>query len=139
MIVIAILSTLVALAIVATVRSRVNANEAAVRSDLRTFSSANESFRAAQNPPSYAGNISTLTGSTPPYIDTTWDSVGVPPGKHGFTMAYAVAGDGSTYSMLANPIAGQAVNIYCIDHSGILYRGGGGSAAGCNGGVYVSS
>lgn len=133
MIVIAILSILATLAIAAAHRARINANEGAVKEDLRSFSSVSESFRAAQNPPVYAGNIAALTGANPPYIDATWNTVGAVPGKHGYTLTYAVTADGSTYSMLAAPLPNQAVNIYCIDHTGALYRGGGGAATGCTG------
>ena len=57
MIVVAIIGLLAAIAIPNLLRARLNANESAVKSDLRTFSSSNESFRAAQNPPVYAAAI----------------------------------------------------------------------------------
>lgn len=132
MIVVAIIGLLAAIAIPNLLRARLNANESAVKSDLRTFSSADESFRAAQNPPAYAVNVAALTGAIPPYIDASWNTAGAAPGKHGYTFAYARAGTGVTYSMSATPLANQGINAYCVDQSGVVCRGGGaGTAAGC--------
>lgn len=144
MIVVAIIGLLAAIAIPNLLRARLNANESAVKSDLRTFSSANESFRAAQNPPVYAANVAALTGAVPPYIDASWGAAGAAPGKHGYTFAYAVAGDGTTYSMLSAPLANQGINTYCVDQSGVVVgsvAGGGapaGGAGGCVGGVPIA-
>ncbi len=144
MIVVAIIGLLAAIAIPNLLRARMNANEGAMKSDLRTFSSANESFRAAQNPPAYAANIAALTGANPPYIDGSW---AVNP-KHGFNLAYAGGGaaTANTYSVLAAPaVANQtAVNTYCVDQTGVVVgsvNGAGapaGAAAGCNGGTPIS-
>ena len=49
MIVVAIIGLLAAIAIPNLLRARLNANEGAMKTDLRAFSSGNESFRAAQN------------------------------------------------------------------------------------------
>lgn len=131
MIVVAIIGLLAAIAIPNLLRARLNANEASVKSDLRTFSSSNESFRAAQNPPTYAADVAALTGAAPPYLDTSWDNAGAAPGKHGFLFTYAVAADGSTYSVSAAPQANQGVNTYCVDQSGVVSQGAAGAAAGC--------
>jgi len=132
MIVVAIIGLLAAIAIPNLLRARVNANESAVKSDLRTYSSANESFRSAQNPPVFGATVAALTGAAPPYLDTSWNAANAAPGKHGYTFAYNVAGDGSTYSMSAAPLANQGINTYCVDQSGVVCRGGGaGTAAGC--------
>lgn len=144
MIVVAIIGLLAAIAIPNLLRARLNANESAVKSDLRTFSSANESFRSAANPPVYAALVTTLTGATPPYIDTSWNAANAAPGKHGFTFAYAVAADGTSYSMLASPLTNQGINTYCVDQSGVVVgsvnavgapTGGGG---GCTGGTAIA-
>lgn len=144
MIVVAIIGLLAAIAIPNLLRARLNANEAAVKSDLRTFSSANESFRAAQNPPAYAaGTVAPLTGATPPYIDASWDTAATT-GKHGYTFTYAAAGDGTTYSMLAAPLANQGINTYCVDQDGVVVgsvAGAGaptGAADGCAGGTPIA-
>ena len=131
MIVVAIIGLLAAIAIPNLLRARLNANESAVKSDLRTFSSADESFRSAQNPPVYAAAIAALTGAVPPYIDTSWNNAGAAPGKHGYTFAYAVAANGVTYAMSATPLANQGINIFCVDQSGVVSQGAVGGAAGC--------
>lgn len=132
MIVVAIIGLLAAIAIPNLLRARLNANESAVKSDLRTVSSANESFRSAQNPPVYAANVNpALTGAVPPYLDTSWNNAGAAPGKHGYTFAYAVAGTGVTYSMSATPLANQGINTFCVDQSGVVSQGAVGTAAGC--------
>ena len=133
MIVVAIIGLLAAIAIPNLLRARLNANESSVKSGLRTFSSANESYRAGQNPPAYAPDVASLTAPAagPPYIDVSWDTANAAPGKHGYTFAYAVAGDGSTYSMSAAPLANQGVNTFCVDQSGVVSQGAVGTAAGC--------
>lgn len=131
MIVVAIIGLLAAIAIPNLLRARLNANESAVKSDLRTSSSANESFRSAQNPPAYAANIAALTGANPPYLDNSWNAANAAPGKHGYTFAYAVAANGVTYSLSATPLANQGINIFCVDQSGVVSQGAAGAAAGC--------
>lgn len=151
MIVVAIIGLLAAIAIPNLLRARLNANESAVKSDLRTFSSANESYRAAQNPPVYAPGVPNLTPPTanPPYIDTSWNTAGAAPGKHGYTFAYAVAGDGTTFSVLAAPVTAgtTGVNTYCVDQSGVVVGGPVGGlgvptaaagGAGCAGGAPIA-
>lgn len=148
MIVVAIIGLLAAIAIPNLLRARLNANESAVKSDLRTFSSANESYRAAQNPPVYApAPVTSLTGAAPPYLDTSWNTAGAAPGKHGYTFAYAVAGDGTTFSVLAAPVTAgtTGVNTYCVDQSGVVVGGpvGGctvpaGGTGGCAGGCPIA-
>lgn len=136
MIVVAIIGLLAAIAIPNLLRARMNANEGAVKLDLRTFSSANEAFRAAQNPPTYAANIAALTGAVPAYLDTSWGA----PAKHGYVFAYAA--NVNQYSLLASPqtIGQTANNSFCIDQGGVLIGPNagaqpGGAATGCVGGA----
>ena len=142
MIVVAIIGLLAAIAIPNLLRARINANEGAIKSDLRTFSGANESFRAAQNPPTYAADIATLTtppATGPSYLDASWLEGGV---KHGFTITYLVAAaPASTYSLLGAPTA-AAENTYCIDQAGVVYGPTAGVAptaatTGCAGGTAI--
>ena len=145
MIVVAIIGLLAAIAIPNLLRARMNANEGAIKSDLRTFSSAAESFRAAQNPPSYPTAITDLTGATPAYLDASWLPANQP--KHGYNFTFAAAAvPSSTYSMLAVPATAgtTAVNTYCIDQSGVIVgsvNGAGaptGAATGCTGGTAIT-
>ena len=141
MIVVAIIGLLAAIAIPNLLRARINANEGAVKSDLRTFSSACESYRAAQVPPLYPANIAALTGvaTGPSYLDSLWVEGGI---RHGFTMTYVSIPE-SSYSLLATPSSNATINTFCIDQTGVLYGSTAdgtatipaGSAAGCIGGT----
>ena len=142
MIVVAIIGLLAAIAIPNLLRARINANEGAVKSDLRTFSGAAESYRAAQPTPTYPADIAALTAvpaTGPAYLDASWVEGGV---KHGFTLTYlTVAAPSSTYSMLASPTA-AAENTYCIDQAGVVYGPTAGAAptaadTGCAGGTAI--
>jgi prepilin-type N-terminal cleavage/methylation domain-containing protein len=142
MIVVAIIGLLAGIAIPNLLRARMNANEGAVKSDLRTFSSACESFRASQNPPVYPPDIAALTGAGPVYLDTTWGEGVV---KHGFTMTYL--GADSTFGLLATPVAGAALNTLCIDNTGVIVSSTADGAEdvptmaeiGCSGGVAIGA
>ena len=145
MIVVAIIGLLAAIAIPNLLRARMNANEGAIKYDLRTFSSAAESFRAAQNPPAYPDAVTDLTDDTngPAYIDESWEN----DAKHGYTLtdAYSVAEDGSTYSLLLAPVDdNSAINTYCVDHTGNIVGGEGegdaptADATGCTGGTAIA-
>ena len=136
MIVVAIIGILVGIALPPTLRARVQSNEAATVSSLRTVSSSAESFRTTQNTPSYAVSLNAMITSTPPYLDSSWANSQ----RQGYLFAYSVAGDGSTYSIGASPqiLNISGINSFCVDHTGIIRRyaagqgGGLGDAAGCN-------
>lgn len=141
MIVVAIIGLLAAIAIPNLLRARINANENAIKSDLRTFSSATESFRAAQNPPVYPADIAALTAATPPYLDDSWTEGGT---KHGYTLTFLR--DDNTYSLLATPVANAAINTYCVDQTGVVSGSTSdgtatvptAAAAGCTGGTAIT-
>ena len=124
MIVVAIIGLLAAIAIPNLLRARMNSNDGATQSNLKAFSTAAESFRAAQNPPRYPNNIAEMTGATPPYLDTTW-STAAPVIKHGHTIVYIPGTTDANgriffYRVVANARANESSNAYCIDHSGVL-------------------
>lgn len=144
MIVVAVIGALAAIAIPNLLRARMNANEGAIKTDLRTFSTEAESFRAAQNPPAYAADLDALItpGVGPAYLDTTWFPANMP--KHGYNVAYEA--ETNTYSLLATPaVANQtAINTYCIDQTGVIVASVNGAdaptadAAGCAGGTAIT-
>lgn len=137
MIVVAIIGLLAAIAIPNLLRARMNANEGAIKSDLRAFSSANESFRAAQATPAYAASINALVTATPPYLDASWN-LAAGATKHGYTLTYAAAA--ATYGLLATAAANQAVNNYGVDQTGVVTMAPTACAAtGCTGGTPISS
>ena len=142
MIVSAIIGLLAAIAIPNLLRARINANEGAIKADLKTFAAACEGFLAAQNPPTYPADIATLVtpASGPGYIDASWNA----PTKHGFNLTYSAAT--YTYSLLAAPAAVNetAINTYCLDQTGIIVgslNGAGAptaAATGCTGGIPIT-
>jgi prepilin-type N-terminal cleavage/methylation domain-containing protein len=137
----AVIGLLAAIAIPNLLRARINANEGAIKADLKTFSEACESFRSSQNPPAYPADIATLVVPAvgPGYIDASWNN----PTKHGFNLTYAVAT--YTYSLLAAPAVANktAINTYCIDHGGVIVGSVNGADAptatetGCAGGTPI--
>ena len=71
MIVVAIVALLAAIAIPNLLRARHNSNEAAAIGAMRTFSTALESYRAAQTPTTYPGAVGLLSSANPRYLDVT--------------------------------------------------------------------
>lgn len=144
MIVVAIIGVLAAFAISYLMRARINANEGVVKSELRTFSSACESYRAAQDPPLYPANIAALTAPAtgPSYLDNSWVEG---QRKHGFIMTY-VSSPASSYSLLATPSSTASLNTFCIDQTGVMYGSTSdgtatipvGAAGGCSGGTLIT-
>lgn len=113
MIVVAIIGLIVAVAIPNILRSRSNANEGVIKSAMRTFSAANESYRAAQASPVYASAVTDLTTANPAYLDSTWTAST----KLNFTLSYT--SDGTSYSLIATPGFGLN-NYYCVDQTGVI-------------------
>ena len=131
MIVILIIGILVAIALPNFFRLRIDANEQLIRADLRSFSVANEGYRAVRNPPAYSPDIQTLINEN--YLDATWMNPG---NKHGYVFLYALAGNGVSYSVEADVLTPNVtgINYYCVDHTGVIVRGaaaGLGAAHGC--------
>ena len=119
MIVVAIIVLLAAIAIPNLLRARLNANEATAIAAMRTLSTAMESYRAAQSPPTYPSALTNLNGSTPPYIDDTLASTN----KSGYT--FTLSGSTNTFTVVGTP---QAVNVtgsrsFFVDHSGVVRVG----------------
>jgi len=121
MIVVAIIALLAAIAIPNLLRARLNANESTAIAALRTVSTACESFRAAQNPPSYPAALSDLSGATPPYIDATLGG-GT---KSGYTFTYNTQTDANQYTCTAVPVTANVTGIrsFFVDESGVLRVG----------------
>ncbi len=128
MIVVAIIGLLAAIAIPNLLRARLNANDQSIRGDLRTFSSAMESYRAAQNPPGYATGLSVLTTASPSYLDTTWTGTAL---RRGHAMTFASGATG--FTMVAASAAGSSAVAYCIDGTGVLFTTTAVTGATCSG------
>lgn len=71
MIVVAIIALLAAIAIPNLLRAKISANDALAQSTLRTLSTATETYATANNG-NYPTNMTSLTGATPPYVNTNY-------------------------------------------------------------------
>jgi len=117
MIVVAIIALLAAIAIPNLLRAKISANDSLAASTLRTLSTASETFATSQNG-TYPGNIASLTGATPPYINEDY-CTGSPP-IAGFT--YTCTFGAGSYSFVATPISAgtSGTTILTMTTGGIL-------------------
>lgn len=117
MIVVAIIVLLATFAIPGFLRARLQANESSAISSLRLISSACETFRAAQTPPTYPTLLTDLSDANPPYLDTVL-SGGT---KHGYTFEYE-PNLPDQYTCTASPTAPgkSGIKIFVIDESGVV-------------------
>jgi len=125
MIVVAIIALLSAIAIPNLLRARLNANEAAAQSTLKTVSTACESYRAAQTVPSYdpAALGANMTGAVPPYLDVGVFAVA---GRQGYLITYtpatAAGGVIQQYICGAEPVTLNVTGgrTFAINETGVL-------------------
>jgi prepilin-type N-terminal cleavage/methylation domain-containing protein len=136
MVVVTIVGLLAVIAVPIFIRTRINANEQMLRGDLRSFTSANESYQTTQNPPGYAADIQALIDLK--YLDSAWGAGGR---RHGYLFTYAVGPEQATYSIVATPAIQNitGINRYCVDHTGAAQVSGNGTGTGCAGGTPVST
>ncbi|MFH1459121.1 MAG: prepilin-type N-terminal cleavage/methylation domain-containing protein [Candidatus Omnitrophota bacterium] len=124
MIVVAIIALLAAIAIPNLLRARLNANEAAAQSTLKTISTACESYRAAQTVPTYPTGDSTvagvggLTDVNPAYLDA---GIFLGAGRQGYIFNYDNV-SANEYVAAARPANPNVTGIRCfgINESGVL-------------------
>ena len=125
MIVVAIIALLVAIAIPNLLRARHNANEAASVAACRTISTACESFRAAQTPPTYPANLNALTlagGSNPPYIDASLaGATAIGTARQGYYYLYTLV-NANQYTLDARPAVPNTTGTrgFWVDETGVL-------------------
>ena len=108
-----IIALMAAIAIPNLLRARLMANEAAAISSLHTISTAAESYRAAQNPPTYPANLSEMDMSL---------GTGE---KQGYTFEYSRT-DNSHYSCQAKPVTADVTGrrVFYVDESGVIRLNG---------------
>ena len=115
MIVVAIIALLAAIAIPNLLRAKISANDALAKSTLRSLSTASETF-ATSNSGNYPTDVNSLTGATPPYINTDYCSQTL----SGFTFTCGF-GAGS-YSFTATPVTAgtSGTTVFTITTGGVL-------------------
>ncbi len=121
MIVVAIIVLLAAIAIPNLLRARLSANEATSIAAMRTLSTAAESFRSAQSPPAYPADLTCLSNTTPPYIDSVLGSGN----KSGYNYTYTQGGSGTSYTVVAAPLTANVTGVrsFFVDSSGVVRVG----------------
>ena len=115
MIVVAIIALLAAIAIPNLLRAKISANDALARSTLRTLSTSSEAF-ATSNSGNYPGNTTSLTGATPPYVNTNY--CGVTSSGYTYTCSFSAG----YYTFTADPVTvgTSGTTTYTITTGGVL-------------------
>ncbi len=115
MVVVAIIAVLAAIAIPNLLRSRLTANDAAARSNLKALSTASETF-ASINIGNYPQDMTSLTNLNPPYIpfDFCGSTVG------GFTYACTFGIAGYTFTATPATIGVSGTTTFTISTGGLL-------------------
>jgi len=142
-VILAIIGTLVLIALPNLRQQGILKNEASIREDLRYFSTANQAYFSGRKPRSYAASIDILVKPEdgPSRLGESWEKNV----RGGYRVAYQGGGKAhpDSYALKAEPIIPNqtAINTYCIDQTGILkgsIRGDNppaGSTEGCVGGA----
>ncbi len=115
MIVVAIIALLAAIAIPNLLRARISANNALAKSTLRTLSTSSETFATA-NTGNYPGAETSLTGATPPYINTSYCGQSIA----GFTYACTMSAGGYTFTATPIAVGTTGTTVYTMTTGGIL-------------------
>jgi len=115
MIVVAIIALLAAIAIPNLLRAKISANDALAKSTLRTLSTASETFATANNG-NYPGNVTSLTGATPPYVNTNYCSQTI----SGFLYSCTFGTGSYTFSAAPTAVGTSGTTTYTITTGGIL-------------------
>lgn len=131
MIVVAIIALLAAIAIPNLLRARHNANETAAIAALRTVSTSQESYRAAQTPPTYSTDFDTLIDADPPYLNMTTNADGDVE-RQGYVLTM-VGADDNTFCAEASPeVSGTTgTRVFVVDGGGVVYGTSGGDDPAC--------
>ena len=115
MIVVAIIALLAAIAIPNLLRAKISANDALAKSTLRALSSATETYATA-NSGNYPGDMTSLTGATPPYMNQDYCGKTV----SGFTYTCTNTAGAYTYSAAPVTIGTSGTTTFTMTTGGVL-------------------
>ena len=115
MIVVAIIALLAAIAIPNLLKAKISANDALAKATIRSLSTAAETF-ATTSSGNYPSNITSLTGATPPYINTNY--CGATLSGYVYTCTMAIG----SYTFAATPVTvgTSGTTTYTITTGGVL-------------------
>lgn len=103
MIVVAIIALLAAIAIPNLLRAKISANDALAKGKLRTLSTASETF-ATTNSGNYPGDLTSLTGATPPFLADTSCTANTTPATSISGYYYTCSFTPGGYTFVATPV-----------------------------------
>lgn len=115
MIVVAIIALLAAIAIPNLLRAKISANDALAQSTLKTMSTAAETFQTSANGV-YPGAEASLTGATPPYLNTAYCGTSA----SGFTYACTFNAGYYTFDANAITIGTSGTTHFTVTTGGVL-------------------
>ncbi len=115
MIVVAIIALLAAIAIPNLLRAKISANDALAKSTLRSLSTASETYATA-NTGNYPTDITSLTGATPPYMNSEYCSTTA----SGFNYTCNFNAGYYTFSAVPVTVGTSGTTTYTITTGGIL-------------------
>ena len=118
MIVVAIIALLAAIAIPNLLRARVNANEAAGVSALKTIATAAISYRSVNT--AYPADLNALGSATPAYVDSVLGCASQPCGKQGYSFALTGATNTFTATAVPQAFATTGNRSFYVDESGVV-------------------
>ena len=115
MIVVAIIALLAAIAIPNLLRAKISANDALAKATIRAISTASESFATSKNG-NYPGDVTSLTGASPAYLNTAYCGTTVSGYLYTCTFAYA------SYTVAATPstVGTSGTTTFTITTGGVL-------------------
>ena len=114
MIVVAIIALLAAIAIPNLLRAKITANDANAKATMKTLSTASEAFSAVNG--AYPVNITSLTGATPPYLNSN------PCGStsYGFTVSCTLSASAYTFSAVPTSVGVSGSTTVTMTTGGVL-------------------
>lgn len=115
MIVVAIIALLAAIAIPNLLRAKISANDALAKSTLRSLSTASETYATA-NTGNYPEAIASLTGATPPYLNTNYCTGTF----SGFTYGCTMNAGGYTFSATPVTTGTSGTTMFVMTTGGVL-------------------
>ena len=115
MIVVAIIALLAAIAIPNLLRAKISANDALAKATLRSLSTASETFGTSNNG-TYPMSATSLTGATPPYMNSNPCNVTA----SGYTFACTFASDGYTFVATPGTPGTSGTTTFTMSTGGVL-------------------
>ena len=115
MIVVAIIALLAAIAIPNLLRAKISSNDAIAKATLKSLSTSSETYSSV-NSGNYPGDVTSLTGATPPYLNA--NSCGATVSGYIYACTFSIGG----YTVVATPVTvgASGTTTWTITTGGVL-------------------